>query len=84
MPSDAYLRERITATEIMIATYEDAMIALGNGSIQSYTLDTGQNRQTVVKMNITEMRRLVDQLYNRLATLEARLFGGSVVAAPLW
>ena len=84
MPSAAYLKLRIIATQNMIDTYEAAMLDLGSGSIQSYTLDTGQNRQTVVKMNITEMRRMVDQLYNRLATLEARLFGASIMSAPLW
>ncbi len=68
----------------MIDSYEAAMLDLGNSSIQSYTLDTGQNRQTVVKMNLTEMRRAVDQLYNRLATLEARLFGAGTMSAPLW
>lgn len=68
----------------MIDAYEAAMLALGSASIQSYTIDTGQNRQTVTKMNITEMRRLVDQLYNRLSTLEARLFGAGTMSAPLW
>lgn len=84
MPSAAYLTQRIDATKAMIEKYEAAMDALGNASIQSYTIDTGQNRQTVVKMNLTEMRRAVDQLYNRLATLEARLFGRPVTVAPTW
>ena len=81
--STAYLEARIAKTKTMIDAYEDAMIALGSTAIQSYTLDTGQNRQTVSKMNLTELRRMVDQLYNRLATLEVRGFGRPVTVVPL-
>lgn len=84
MPSVAYLTQRIDATKAMIEKYEVAMDSAGGAGIASYTLDTGQNRTTVVRMNVTELRKTVDQLYNRLATLEARLFGRPVTVAPLW
>lgn len=82
--SNVYLDERIVATKAMILKYEKAMDSAGGSGIASYTLDTGQNRQTVVKMNVTEMRRAVESLYNRLATLEARRFGRPVTVVPLW
>ncbi len=82
--STAFLDARIVKTEAMIIVYEDAMLALGSTAIQSYTLDTGQNRQTVTKQNLTEMRNVVASLYNLLATLEKRRFGNPLVVAPLW
>lgn len=82
--STEFLKARIAATEAMILVYEDAMLALGSGAIQSYTLDTGQNRQTVTKSNLTEMRNVVDSLYSRLAMLEKRCFGSVLTVAPAW
>lgn len=81
----AFLLARITATKAAIVAYEDALLALSaaNG-VQSYTLDTGQDRQTVTRADIGSLNRAVDSLYNRLATLEARLYGGSTQARPAW
>lgn len=75
----AFIQARINATKAAIEAAEDAELALVGGGIQSYTLDTGQTRQTVTKANITELRNYIDALYNRCATLEARLTGGGVV-----
>lgn len=83
MPDVAFLSNRIAATEAAIIAYEDAFLAFAD-SAQSYTLDTGQDRQTVTRANLTEMRRNVDALYNRLSTLEARLFGSAITVQPAW
>lgn len=80
----AFLQDRITATKAQIVAFEDAALALGTGGIQSYTLDTGQSRQTVTKLDLEWIQRTIDSLYNRCATLEARLNGGSVVVSPAW
>ncbi len=82
--TNAFLDARIAATEALIIQYEAAMTSAGGTGIQSYTIDTGQNRQTVVKMNITELRRTIQALYNQLAGLEKRRFGNPLTAAPLW
>lgn len=83
--NDTFLRDRITATKAEIIIYEDAVTAIGVGGVQSYTLDTGQSRQTVTKLNLTELRKALDSLYNRLVILEARLNGGnSVTVRPAW
>jgi uncharacterized SAM-dependent methyltransferase len=80
-----YLTARITATEAAIAQYEDAEIALTTGGVQSYTLDSGQSRQTVTRVNLSELRRSIDSLYNRRATLIARRDGcGVVTTRPSW
>jgi hypothetical protein len=81
-----YLAERITKTKQIIEAYEDAILALtGAGAVESYTLDTGQSRQTVTRSNLKELNTSLDSLYNRLTTMCARQTGSGVVTVrPLW
>jgi len=84
MDSD-FIQDRITATKSQIVAYEDAALALGTAGVQSYTLDTGQSRQTVTRLDLEWIQKSIDALYNRCATLEARLNGsGTVTARPVW
>jgi len=76
----SFIQARITATKVLIVAYEDALTALAGG-VQSYTLDTGQTRQTVTKLDVTQLNKIVGSLYNRCATLEARLNGSGVLIA---
>ncbi len=79
-----FIQARIDATKLQIVAYEDAALALAGG-VQSYTLDTGQSRQTVTKLDLDAIQKTIDSLYNRCATLEARLNGsGTVTARPAW
>ena len=81
----AFLQERITSTKAQIVAYEDAATALGTGGIQSYTIDTGQTRQTVTKLDLPMIQNTLDGLYNRLAVLEARLNGsGTKIGIASW
>lgn len=81
----AFIQERIVVTKALIVVYEEAVTALGvQGGVLSYTLDTGQSRQTVTRTDIPNLNRMLDSLYNRLATLQARLTGGAVTARPAW
>lgn len=79
-----FLQQRIDATKALIVAYEDAVTALVDGGVQTYTLDTGQSRQTVTRLELATLNRNIDSLYNRLATLQARLNGGSVTVRPAW
>lgn len=77
-----FLKERIEQTKMLITAYEDAALAVGvNGGVQSYSLDTSQSKQTVTRADIPSLHRIIDSLYNRLAILEMRLYGGSVTIA---
>lgn len=79
-----FLQARIDATKAQIIAYEDAATSLGGG-VQSYTLDTGQTRQTVTRVDLADLNRTIESLYNRLATLEARRNGtGVVTGLPSW
>ncbi len=79
-----FIQDRITRTKELIIAYEDAMLALGEGGVQSYTLDTGQDRQQVTKFDIADLQKTLDALYNRCATLEARLNGAATMVRPAW
>ena len=72
------LQARIDATVAQIDAYEAAALALGVGGVQSYTLDTGQTRQTVTKLDLDAIQKTLDRLYNRCVTLTARLNGSNV------
>lgn len=76
-----WLEERISKTEALIVAYEDAITAIAGGA-QSYSLDTGQTRQTVTKANLSSLRDVLNSLENRRATLKARLCGSGVYAGP--
>ncbi len=80
----AFIQGRIDATRAQIIAYEAATLALGTGGIQSYKLDTGQSVQTVTRLDLTQLNKTIDGLYNRCATLEARLNGGTVTVRPAW
>lgn len=81
----AFLQERITATKAEIVALENAAIDLSSGAIISYTIDTGQSRQVVTRSSVSTINTVIDSLYNRLATLEARLNGsGTVIGRPAW
>lgn len=80
-----FLQARITATQAQIIAYETAIDAIISGGVASYTLDTGQTNQTVTKLNLAATQRTLDSLYNRCATMEARLNGSGVVTVrPGW
>lgn len=81
---NAFIQSRIDATKLQIVAYETAVDALATAGIQSYKIDTGQTVQTVTKLDLNALNKTIDSLYNRLATLEARLNGGTVVGVPAW
>lgn len=82
--SREFIKDRIAATKLQIVSYEVALDALASG-VQSYSLNTGQSQQSVTRASIPDINKVLDSLYNRLVTLEARLTGGGVVRVrPGW
>jgi hypothetical protein len=79
-----WLQERITATQALIVAYEAAILALSTGSVQSYSLDTGQTRQTVTKQQISQLKNTLQELYNTYTTLSARLCGTGMNVRPVY
>lgn len=77
-----WLEARIEKTKALIEAYEDAILALSTDGIFQYSLDTGQTRQMVTKQQLGSLRLQLEALENRLATLTARLCGGSTYVKP--
>lgn len=72
------LQEIIDKTYLELDAYLAASTALAAGGIQSYTIDTGQTRQVVTKLDLEWMQDTINSLLNRCTTLEARLTGSGV------
>jgi len=72
----------IEETKIRLAKVRTAIDELVLGGTQTYSLDTGQTRQSVVKLNLTELRNLESSLVSRISTLEARSGGGTSYGRP--
>ena len=85
MACTQFMLDRIEKTKALIIAHEDALLALGEGGVQEYRLDTGQSDQRVTKMDVKDLEATVGSLYNRLATLEARCTGsGTKIGRPGW
>lgn len=81
----AFLKDRIAATKTQILAYEAAIDALVTGGVQEYRLDTGQSTQKVTRLNLDTLQKQLESLYNRCATMQARLNGsGSFTVRPDW
>jgi hypothetical protein len=78
-----YLAAQIANVKATIVAYDTAILALATGA-QNYQLDTGQTRQMVTKANLASLRDTRSELFNELATLDARLCGGVVRVIPSW
>jgi len=84
MPTAAeitWIQSRITALETAIVAYETAMIALASGA-QSYSLDTGQTRQSVTKTDVGSMRLAMKAAVSMREAYQAQLGGSSFIGIP--
>lgn len=80
-----FLQDRIDATKAQIVLYEDAVMQLSTGAVQSYSLNTGQTTQNVSRFDINRLQTTIDSLYNRLVVLQTRLTGNGVMnMGPGW
>lgn len=75
--ADEFLEERIKRVKAQIESTEDAIDKLTSGAVQSYSIDTGQTRQSVTKIDLDMLHRRLDSLMNRYFMLKARCDGGS-------
>jgi hypothetical protein len=71
----------LTRTKARILQIETAIDAVAVGDVSSYTLDTGQTKQTVTKSNLRLFEQLLDSLYNRQAVMQSRVTGDGVTHA---
>ena len=74
-----FVKSRIDTIKLRIVAYEDAARALATDGTQLYTLDTGQSKITVTKLDLANIRATIDGLMNQLVVYEARLTGNGVL-----
>ena len=75
MPNlNSLLETQLAKMEVMITNYCDAIIALSaeNGVI-SYSLDTGQGKQSVTRQDLATLKMTYDSLLNQYAVICSRL-----------
>lgn len=83
--SDDFWRKRLETIGAIIIQYEDAILQLSTGAVQSYSLNTGQTTQSVTKFDVARLQSALPGLYDQYATLDARVNGCGVVKVdPAW
>jgi len=73
--NDQFLADRVAIIEAQIVAYEAAVTALVENVVTQYTLDTGQSRQVVTRMDLMRLRNQLSALYDQRNMLKARLTG---------
>lgn len=71
--TDTFLQERLTKTEATIAIYEDAIDAIVTTGAATFSLDTGQHKQTVTQADVESLQRQLSRLYERRNALRSQL-----------
>lgn len=84
--ADQFTLDRIEAAKKQLIAYEEAALAITQGGAQSYKIDTGQSAQSVTKLDIPDMEKTYDLVYNRLIMLETRagVILSTGLARPAW
>jgi hypothetical protein len=72
---DTFCQDRLVKTLELINIYDAAITAIVTDGAQQYTLDTGQSRQVVTKLDIASLQRILAHLENKYVTLQARCQG---------
>jgi hypothetical protein len=79
-----FIQSQIEQIKALITNINAAMLALSLGRVKSFSINTGQTQESVTEQDIGYLQGVVDGLYNQLAVLEARLYGGAVSGVPGW
>lgn len=80
-----FMLERIASLQLRIVAFEDAIIAVTSGGVQTYNLDTGQTKQVVTQFDVARLQATLDGLINQLAVYNQRLNGcGTIIAGAAW
>jgi hypothetical protein len=79
--TDAEIQEHINWLLTIIGNIRSALTVLSTGRAQSYTLDTGQTRQTVTKKDMASLRAQLNGYLEDLDTYRGKLLGcGTIIA----
>lgn len=85
MSDREFWQGRLDQKKALLLLYDAAIDALVVQEMESYTLDTGQTRTTVTKLNVPKMQEMVENLENQIAVLQTRITGcGTTTVRPCW
>ncbi|MCP4209832.1 MAG: hypothetical protein GY767_22715 [Shimia sp.] len=76
MLDPAFCRARVDALQKIIVAYEEALLGIASGALESYSLDTGQTVQKVTKINIHTLQMALNTAINQCAIWSNRANGG--------
>lgn len=82
--TSAQLTAQIVRKEASLVKAQDALDAIMDGGAQGYTIDTSQSRQTVTKLNPTELRKLIESLESQICVLQGRLNSVPMIGRGAW
>ena len=71
--------DRLASIQTQIIAIEAAIIAITTDGAQSYTLDTGQSRTTVTKVNLPEIINSYEQLIILYNSMNKRINGKQLI-----
>lgn len=72
--SGKFWKDELTNAKILLVAVEKTINTFcSNGTIQSYTIDTGQDKQVVTRADLSSLYQQRDRLLAQIASLEARL-----------
>lgn len=81
----AWIKEHIAWLREAITAYRAAYLALSSGAVLSYSLDTGQTKQTVTKQQLPTVKNALDGLISDLHYWNNQLGGcATVYVRPAW
>jgi len=73
--NDQWLVDRLAALEARIVDFETAIPLLTDQKISQYTLDTGQGRHVVTRIDVIRLEVMLEKMYDLRGTMRARLYG---------
>lgn len=81
---DDYTIARIAKIKTIIETIEDTLVLIAANPNTSFSINTGQTQESVTSRDIGSLQNNLTEMYNLLATLEARVYGSAVTVIPAW
>lgn len=71
--SKTYWQEKLANARAILDKVESAIYSLSSNEVAEYTLDTGQNRQTVKRQDIGTLNLQREKLLSEIDSLERKL-----------
>lgn len=84
MADNTFWIEQLDKAKALAVSYDTAITFLITNPHKSYTLNTGQSSQQVSRPDLESLQEQLDNILNRIATLEARCYGASAQIRPGW